>query len=52
MKVIDLIEAMRPTWTGPGPYPGDPYDHDEFRKRYSDHDPVEFRMVVGHQDDD
>lgn len=52
LKVIDLIEALRPGWPGPGPYPGDPYNHDEFRKRYSDHDPVEFRMLVTPSDDD
>jgi hypothetical protein len=25
-------------------FPGNPYDHDNFRKYYSDHNPVVFRL--------
>ncbi len=54
LEVIDLIEAMRPFWedSSSAPYPGDPYDHNGFRKVYSDHHPIEFRMKVGTTDDD
>jgi len=50
--VIDLIEAMRPSWTSGDPYPGDPYDHNLFKQYYSDHHPVIFRMVTPSRDDD
>lgn len=47
MKVIDLIEAMQGYWNPEnGDYPGNPYVHNVFRQYYSDHHPVEFRMVV------
>ncbi len=47
MQVIDLIEAMHGYWNPEdGVYPGDPYIHNVFRQYYSDHHPVEFRMVV------
>ncbi len=53
MQVVDLIEAMRPFWdTANGPYPGDPYDHNPFRRFYSDHHPIVFRMTVQANDDD
>ncbi len=54
LEVIDLISAMRPFWedSSSDPYPGDPYDHNEFRKFYSDHHPVEFRIKIGSTDDD
>lgn len=51
-KVIDLIKAMKPKWSGAGAYPGDPYKHDKFRKYYSDHNPVTFKMSEGVSDDD
>jgi len=51
MVVVDLIEAMRPLWTGGKPFPGEPYDHNEFRKWYSDHHPVVFRVAIGVDDD-
>lgn len=47
-KPINLIEAMRPVWTAKFTrrYPGGPpYDHNAFRRYYSDHDPVEFRLI-------
>lgn len=50
--VINLVEAMRPTWPGPGAYPGDPYVHNAFRFHYSDHNPVVFRIQIPAQDDD
>jgi len=52
MVVIDLVEAMRPFWDLDTPYPGDPYDHNEFRKYFSDHHPVKFKMKVPDADDD
>jgi len=51
LKVINLIEKMRPTWASTDPYPGDPYNHNLFKQYYSDHHPVEFKMV-GCSDDD
>ena len=41
---IDLVAAMEPTWPGPGVYPGNPYTHDPFRARYSDHRPIVVRL--------
>ena len=52
MVVIDLVEAMRSFWNLPSPYPGDPYDHNEFRAHYSDHHPVVFKVYVPMADDD
>ena len=52
IKVIDLIEAMMPLWVSDEAYPGDPYNHNLFKQYYSDHHPVEFKMVVGSGDDD
>lgn len=51
MKVIDLVEHMRPYWKGTEPYPGDPYDHNAFRRHYSDHHPVRFRLAASGDDD-
>jgi len=34
------------------PYPGDPYNHNGFRKYYSDHHPVVFMMTIPENDDD
>jgi endonuclease/exonuclease/phosphatase family metal-dependent hydrolase len=53
LQIIDLVKAMQSKWPpGAGPYPGSPYDHDRFRKFYSDHDPVEFVIKVSGPDDD
>ncbi len=52
LDIVDLIQAMRPSWTASDPYPGDPYVHNEFKQRYSDHRPVVFVMNVPDQDDD
>ncbi len=52
MQVRDLVEAMRPHWRSREPYVGDPYDHDRFVGRYSDHHPIELRIVKGARDDD
>ncbi|MCP4599820.1 MAG: hypothetical protein GY847_04645 [Proteobacteria bacterium] len=46
MQVIDLVEEMRSQWTGPEPYPGDPYHHNLFKQLYSDHHPVRFQMIL------
>lgn len=52
IKVIDLVEEMRDNWdTTLGPYPGDPYDHNTFKRYYSDHHPVVFRMIAREDDD-
>lgn len=51
--VINLIEEMKLRWpNNAGLFPGDPYDHDEFRKRYSDHNPVLFWVRTDGPDDD
>ena len=52
-KVVNLIDAMKTYWSASStnPYPGDPYNHNEFRKYYSDHHPVEFRIKVTNDDD-
>ncbi len=66
IEVIDLVEAMRPYWTLEEPYPGNidttftyegevdyyKYNHNGFRKYYSDHHPVVFKMLYGQTDDD
>lgn len=52
LGVIDLIVEMKPYWSSNDPYPGDPYGHDQFRKYFSDHHPVVFRMVMPAADDD
>ena len=53
-KVVNLIAAMKTFWeeSSTDPYPGDPYNHNEFRKYYSDHHPVVFMMVIPENDDD
>lgn len=47
--VVDLIPTMKPIWKSKNPgkkYPGDnPYNHNSFRQYYSDHDPVDFKIV-------
>jgi hypothetical protein len=52
-RVVNLVEAVRPFWDPHnGPFPGGPpYQHDRFRQRYSDHDPVVFRLVASADDD-
>ena len=52
IKVVDLVNAMRPLWQANGPYPGDPHDHNEFRQWFSGHNPVAFRVRGKAQDDD
>ena len=51
-EVVDLIEMMRVPWalSSNEPYPGDPYNHNRFRARYSDHHPVQF--LINSVDDD
>jgi len=51
IEVIDLISKMKPLWTEPDPYPGEPYNHNQFKQYYSDHNPVVFQMVVSGDDD-
>lgn len=53
-RVVDLREKMQPYWKDSAPYPGGAgsYDHDEFRARYSDHMPLEFRLKVPERDHD
>ena len=52
MRVVNLIEEMQDDWTLPEPYPGSPYNHNEFRQYFSDHHPIVFRMTLPTQDDD
>ncbi|QDU59865.1 Endonuclease/Exonuclease/phosphatase family protein [Planctomycetes bacterium Pan216] len=52
MQVIDLVKEVRPHWKKSTPFPGDPYNHNEFRKYFSDHHPVVFRMNIPSFDDD
>lgn len=52
--VINLVDAMRSHWPADSnaAYPGGPpYDHNEFRKHFSDHNPVTFKMVSATDDD-
>ena len=51
LKVINLIEVVRPHWNDAEPYPGEPYDHNKFRTRFSDHHPIQFRIKKGQDDD-
>jgi len=62
--VVSLIDKMKYRWAytnATEPYPGGrpdksgrwiDYDHDKFRTRYSDHNPVKFRLKVPDSDDD
>lgn len=43
---------MRPLWVSDEVYLGDPHNHNLFKQYYSDHHPVEFRMVMAGGDDD
>jgi len=52
MVVIDLIAAMKPLWNLDIAYPGDPYNHNDFRKYFSDHNPVMFKLTIPASDDD
>ena len=53
MQVIDLDEAVKLSWNKPEEYPGGAnYDHNEFRKYYSDHRPIVFKMIIPAVDDD
>jgi hypothetical protein len=52
VEISDLVQEMRPFWTDPAPYPGDPYDHDAFRVHYSDHQAIRFRLTIPRRDDD
>lgn len=51
-RVKDLVAAMRPHWISSGKYPGDPYNHNKFRKYYSDHHPVDFKLKPAPSGDD
>ena len=52
--IVDLIDVMHTSWEEVHTelYPGDPYDHNEFRKHYSDHHPVLFQVTIPTSDDD
>jgi exonuclease III len=51
-RVTRLVDALEPTWRGPGAYPGDPYDASAFGQLYSDHNPVSFAFRLPGFDDD
>jgi endonuclease/exonuclease/phosphatase family metal-dependent hydrolase len=44
IKVLNLIDSMKASWTGNLPYPGSPYNHNEFKQYFSDHHPVIFKI--------
>jgi endonuclease I len=52
LRIVNLIDAFRQSWSGEGVYPGDPYDHNLFSQIYSDHNPIMFRLVEPAGDDD
>jgi len=51
-RVVDLIAAMVPFWSGPDPYPGSPYSGQPFPQFFSDHHPVAFQSLVPASGDD
>ena len=53
-EIINIIDVMKSYWeqSQTGTYPDDPYDHDSFRRYYSDRHPVLFRMIVPENDND
>ena len=54
IEVVDLIDAMRAFWQSESDrsYPGEPYHHNRFRARYSDHHPIAFVLISTDVDDD
>lgn len=52
--VLNLLELAAPFWSQPLPYPGDPenYQHNLFRRYFSDHHPVGFFVYPTHIDAD
>jgi len=53
-RVINLIDAMEVSWYEDftQPYPGrQPYNHNAFRSRYSDHHPIHFKIRIAKDDD-
>lgn len=53
MAVQDLVSAVRHRWAviGNGPYPGEPYKSKIFPKYFSDHNPIDFRIKDGPDQD-
>ena len=43
--VVDIMEVVRPHFEGDFPF--EPYSHDFFRTRLSDHLPVTFQLIIG-----
>lgn len=52
LHIVNLLDEMRDDWASTEPYPGQPYDHNEFRKFFSDHHPIDFRLTIPSEDDD
>lgn len=53
LAIVRLVERMKDYWSRPEAYPGDePYDHDAFRKYFSDHNPIVFVLKTEATDDD
>jgi hypothetical protein len=54
LEVINLVDVMEVSWhmSNTTPYPGDPYNHNQFRAAYSDHHPIAFQLIAGDTDDD
>ena len=53
MVVQDIVSAVRHRWSvvGNGPYPGEPYKSRIFPKYFSDHNPVDFQINDGPDQD-
>jgi endonuclease/exonuclease/phosphatase family metal-dependent hydrolase len=51
-RELPLIADMEPLWHGPGTYPGNPYVHNTFRRYFSDHVPISFKLNIPSTDDD
>lgn len=47
-----LAINMESKWRESNPYPGDPYKHHKFKKYFSDHVPIFFKMKIPTVDDD
>ena len=49
--MIDLVATMIAFWDHEAPYVGNPYNPDQFRQFYSDHNPIAFRLIITDDDD-
>ena len=42
LKIINLVDTMQYYWKDTIAYPGNPYVHNAFRTKFSDHNPILF----------